>query len=229
MKWNSRQVLVIVAAVVLIVAGALFYFVNRPADVDLGGAGGGDAGGGAGGGGAATSELMEPGPLGEMTLGEANAPNTVIEYVSMTCPHCARFHNDVYPSFKEKYIDTGKVLFVLREFPLDPLATSAIMLARCQPKDRFFPIVDLLFEQQNSWAFVQDPKTALINLVKQAGITEEQFTACLTNQSILDGVNWVKNRASEKFGVDSTPTFFFNGEKRSGELSLEEIDKIIGG
>lgn len=227
MKWNSRQLLVIVAAVVVIAAGAIFYFVSRPTEVNLGTGGGGE--GATTGGGVQTSELMEAGPLGEMTLGDPKAPNTVIEYVSMTCPHCARFHNDVFPAFKEKYIDTGKVNFVLREFPLDPLATSAIMLARCQPKERYFPMVDLLFDQQTSWAFVQDPKTALINLVKQAGITEEQFTACLTNQSVLDGVNWVKNRASEKFGVDSTPTFFFNGQKRSGELSLEEIDKIIGG
>ncbi len=219
--------LLIAVAAVLIVAGAVFYFVGRPASVDLGTSGG--DGGTTGGGAAATSELMVAGPLGEMGLGDPKAPNTVIEYASMTCPHCERFHRDVYPAFKAKYVDTGKVYFIFREYPLDPLATSAIMLARCAPKDRYFPLVDLLFDQQQTWAFVPDPKTALMNLVKQAGITEDAFNACLTNQSVLDGVNWVKNCASEKFGVNSTPTFFFNGEKHPGELSLAEIDKILGG
>jgi protein-disulfide isomerase len=151
----------------------------------------------------------------------------VIEYASMTCTHCQRFHSTVYPEFKKKYVDTGKVYFILREFPLDPLATSAFMLARCAPAERYFPIVDLLFDRQRDWAFVDDPATALLNVVKQAGFTQESFKACLTNQTILDGVNWVKNRGSDKFGVDATPTFFFNGVKKAGELSLEEIDKLV--
>ncbi len=225
MKWNSRQVLILVAVAVVIVAGAIFYFVSRPANVDL--SSGGD-GGSTGGGGQTNEELMMAGPLGEMALGDPKAPNTVIEYASMTCPHCERFHRDVYPAFKTKYIDTGKVYFIFREYPLDPLATSAIMLARCGPKDRYFPLVDLLFDHQADWAFVPDPKTALQNLVKQAGITQADFDACLTNQSVLDGVNWVKNHAEQKLGVNSTPTFFFNGEKHAGELSLDEIDKILG-
>jgi len=225
-KWNPRQILIIVAAVVVVVAGAIFYFVSRPANVDLGA-------GGSGAGSAPTApntaELMVAGPLGEMALGDAKAPKTVIEYASMTCSHCANFHNTVYAQFKTKYVDSGKVYFIFREYPLDPLATSAAMLARCGPKERYFPIVDLLFTHQDEWAFVQDPKTALINLVKQAGISEADFNACLTNQTILDGVNAVKDRAAKQFGVDSTPTFFFNGVEHPGELSLEEIDKIIGG
>ena len=122
---------------------------------------------------------MMAGPLGEMALGDPKAPNTVIEYASMTCPHCQRFHRDVYPAFKTKYIDTGKVYFIFREYPLDPLATSAIMLARCGPKDRYFPLVDLLFDHQSDWAFVQDPVTALQNLVKQAGFTEDDVQRLL--------------------------------------------------
>jgi protein-disulfide isomerase len=178
---------------------------------------------------AADGDLMTPGPLGEMALGDPNAPNVVIEYASMTCPHCAAFHNEVYGAFKEKYIDTGKVYFIFREYPLDPLATSAIMLARCGPKDRYFPLVDLLFEQQRSWAFVENPVAALRDLVKQAGISQEDFQACLTNQEVLDGVNWVKSRATSEFGVQSTPTFFFNGEMRPGVVPLAEIDNILGG
>ncbi len=225
MKWNSRQILILVAAVVVIAAGAIFYVVSRPSNVDLG------AGGNSGGApaGPSTEELMVAGPLGDITEGDPKAPNTVIEYASMTCSHCANFHNTVYRAFKAKYIDTGKVYFIFREYPLDPLATSAAMLARCGPKDREFPMIDLLFDQQNNWAFVQDPKTALINLVKQAGISEADFNSCLTNQKILDGVNAVKDRAYKTFGVDATPTFFINGVEHPGEQSLEELDKILGG
>jgi protein-disulfide isomerase len=222
-KWNSRQILVLVAAVVIIVAGAVFYFVSRPANVDLGGGNGGTPAG------PNKEELMVAGPLGEMGEGDPKAPNTVIEYASMTCSHCANFHNTVFREFKTQYIDSGKVYFIFREYPLDPLATSAAMLARCAPKDRYFPMIDLLFDQQNDWAFVKDPKTALINLVKQAGISEADFNTCLTNQSILDGVNWVKDRAYKSFGVDATPTFFVNGVEHPGEFSLAEIEKLIGG
>jgi protein-disulfide isomerase len=176
-----------------------------------------------------SSELMVAGPLGDQSLGDPNAPNVIIEYASMTCPHCQRWHTDVYGELKKQYIDTGKVRFIFRDYPLDPLATSAIMIAHCAPADRFFPLVDLMFDQQASWAFVQDPKTALQNLVKQAGIGQDQFNACLTNQSILDGVNAVKNRATEVLKVGATPTFFINGVKRDGEQPLGEIEKLLKG
>lgn len=228
MALNSRQLLIVVAAAVVAVAAAVFIFVGRSDQVVLNQPAGTTPAAPSAPG-KTSEEMLVAGPLGEMALGDPKAPNIVIEYASMTCPHCQRFHSDVYPAFKKNYVDTGKVYFIFREFPLDPLATSAIMLARCAPPDRFFPIVGLLFDQQNNWAFVPDPVTALRDLVKQAGITQDSFQACLTNQSILDGVNWVKKRAGDKFGVNSTPTFFFNGEKRSGEISLEDIDKILGG
>ena len=227
MKWNSRQILVLVAAVVVIAAGAIFFLTRggQPS-ADLGTGGGGNGGAPAG---PTTAELMVAGPLGDMSEGDPKAPNTVIEYASMTCSHCANFHSTTYREFKKKYIDSGKVYFIFREYPLDPLATSAAMLVRCGPKDREFPMIDLLFDQQNNWAFVKDPKTALINLVKQAGISEADFNTCLTNQKILDGVNAVKDRAYKQFGVDATPTFFINGVEHPGEQSLEELDKILGG
>jgi protein-disulfide isomerase len=172
---------------------------------------------------AATSDLMQAGPLGDMTLGDPKAPNVMIEYASMTCTHCQRFHTEVYPKLKSQYIDTGKVLFIFREFPLDSLARAAIIIARCAPKERFFPIVDLLFDHQDQWAFVDDPKSALLGLLKQAGFTEDSFNACLTNQKLLDGVNWVQDRAEKVFGVGSTPTFFVNGKKLTGEQTIDQL------
>jgi protein-disulfide isomerase len=172
------------------------------------------------------ADLMVPGPLGDMTLGDPNAPNVIIEYASMTCPHCGRWHSDVYPQLKAKYIDTGKVYFIFRDFPLDQLATAAIMVAHCVPQ-RFFPLVDLMFDQQANWAFVNDPKTALQGLVKQAGIGQDQFNACLTNQTLLDGVQAVQNRGKDKFGVGATPTFFINGVKVEGEQPLPDIEKRL--
>jgi protein-disulfide isomerase len=229
--FNPRQALIIAAAVIVVAAGATYYVVTKPSSAVLDEASAATP--------AATpapaatapapappnpsSDVMVAGPLGEMTLGDPKAPNVVIEYVSMTCPHCQRFHTDVYPKFKAQYIDTGKVYFLLREYPLDPLAAAAIVVARCAPKERFFPLVDLMFDHQNDWAFVPQPVDALFNLVKQAGFTRESFNACLTNQSLLDGVNWVQDRAQKQFGVGSTPTFFINGTKVAGEQTIDQL------
>jgi len=172
-------------------------------------------------------ELMVPGPLGEQALGDPKAPVTVVEYVSMTCPHCARVHKTTFRALKSKYIDTGRVYFVLREFPLDPLALAAIMLARCASPEKFFPAVDVMFELQDNWAFVDDPGTALSKVLQPMGFTNDSIKACLNDKKILDGVNWVRDRAEKKFGIEGTPTFFFNGQKEVGELSIEDVDKII--
>ncbi len=174
-----------------------------------------------------TEELMKPGPLGEMALGDPNAPNVVIEYASMTCSHCASFHTETFGALKEKYIDTGKVYFIFREYPLDALATAAFMLARCGPQERYFPLVDLMFDRQGEWAFTENPKQALLNFVRQAGFTEESFNACLTDKELQDGVLAVKNTASNDFKVTSTPTFFINGDLHRGGFSIEEFDEIL--
>jgi protein-disulfide isomerase len=171
-------------------------------------------------------ELNKPGPLGDISLGDDNAPITIIEYASMTCPHCAHFSNDVFPEFKKKYIDTGKVRFIMREFPLDQLAAAAFMLARCAGKDRYYPMIETLFATQRDWV-VQRPLQPLMRIAKQAGMSEDAFNECLKDQKILDSINEVRERASKVLKVDSTPTFFINGKVFKGEATLEEFEKQL--
>ena len=118
------------------------------------------------------SDLAVQGPLGDVALGPENAKVTIIEYASLTCSHCANFHKTTWPELKKRYIDTGKVRFVLREFPHDPLATACFMLARCDTKKKYYPITDLLFEQQRNWAFTDKPLDALRGLMRQAGFSQ---------------------------------------------------------
>lgn len=172
-------------------------------------------------------KLNVPGPLGDKILGEEGAPVTIIEYASMTCGHCANFHERTWKPLKEQYIDTGKVRFIFREFPLDPVAAAAFMLARCAPADKYFEIVDTMFENQRAWAFTDNPYQSLLDFSKQIGFTQESFEECLTNQGLLDAVNAVRDRAANEFGVNSTPTFFINGAKHSGAMSIDEMGKII--
>ncbi|SHL47541.1 Protein-disulfide isomerase [Roseibium suaedae] len=172
-------------------------------------------------------ELLKPGPLGDKILGSEDAPVTIVEYASMTCGHCAHFHKTTYPALKADYIDTGKVRFIFREFPLDAVAAAAFMLARSMPDDKYFEIVDTMFEQQSVWAFTDNPYNSLLNFSKQIGFTQESFEKALTNQGLLDAVNAVRDRGANEFGVNATPTFFINGEKQSGALSIEEMGKLI--
>ncbi len=173
-------------------------------------------------------ELMKTGPLPDNVLGSDKAPVTIIEYSSMTCPHCAQFHKDTLPDLKKKYIDTGKVRYIIREFPLDNLAAAAFMLARCVGPERYFPFVDVLYAQQKSWAFAEgDPLPQLLRISKQAGFTKESFDKCLKDQKLLDGLNWVRKRGHEKFKVSSTPTFFINGKLLKGAQNLKAFEKAM--
>jgi protein-disulfide isomerase len=172
-------------------------------------------------------ELAQPGPLGDAVLGKPDAPVTVIEYASLTCSHCARFHVETYPELKKQYIDTGKVRFILREFPLDPLATAGFMLARCQGDAQYHAIADMLFERQKSWAFVDKPLDALQQMMRQAGMSQEKFESCLRDQKLYDGIVAVRDRAANTFKVNSTPTFFINGQRHAGFMTLAEMEKVI--
>lgn len=172
-------------------------------------------------------ELMKPGDLPDLALGPADAKVVVVEYASMTCGHCANFHNKVFPEIKKKYIDTGKVRFVMREFPLDNLAAAASMLARCAGGDKTYPMIESFFQTQADWAYAKgSPLPKLFEIAKQAGFTQESFDKCLTDQKLLDQLTAVRTRASEVFGVNSTPTFFVNG-KRAPAPTLEALDALI--
>jgi protein-disulfide isomerase len=166
--------------------------------------------------------------LPELILGSADAPITVVEYASMTCGHCAAFHTKVFDALKEKYIDTGKVRFVMREFPLDNLAAAASMLARCAGEGKTFPLISVLFAKQDEWAFVRgDPKPELLKIAKQAGFTQESFEKCLTDQKLLDDISAIRARGADTFGVSATPTFFINGKKMNAGATLDEFDKAF--
>jgi protein-disulfide isomerase len=173
------------------------------------------------------TEMLKPGPLPEMILGKADAPITVIEYASMTCIHCAKFHELVFPYLKEKYIDTGKVRLIYREFPLDPLAGAASMLIRCSPQDKYFDLLGQFYDKRDKWINAQTPVESLQNFAKQLGFTETTFKACITVQKLYDGLNETRTRGSNVFQIDGTPTFFVNGRKQVGISTKEELDKAL--
>ncbi len=179
--------------------------------------------------------VLKPGALPEMALGPEDAKVKIVEYMSMTCPHCAHFHNTTFDEIKKKYVDSGKVRFVIREFPFDPRAAAAFMLARCNPQKpeelgsalQYFPMISMLFKQQETWAAAQDGRAALMQMAKMAGYTQQSFEACLTNQKLLDDVNSVRERGAKDFGVNSTPTFLINGKRYSGDMTVETMSALI--
>jgi protein-disulfide isomerase len=177
------------------------------------------------------AELAKPGPAGDVVLGSDKAPVTIIEYASMTCPHCAHFSATTFPELKKRYIDTGKVRFIFREFPFDKLAAAAFMLARCADKEggpeRYMAVVETLFAKQDEWVVQDNPVVPLKNIAKQLGFSEQSFNACLTNQQVLNAIEDVRNRAVDKLGVNSTPTFFINGKKVVGDVPIETMAKEI--
>lgn len=172
------------------------------------------------------AKLLEAPPLGERSLGSADAKVVIVEYASTTCPHCANFHTQIFPTVKKDYIDTGKVRFIFREFPLNDADLAAVMLARCAPEDKYFPLIDVYFEQQKSWA-AGNPRDELFKIAQLAGFTNESFEACLKNEQVAKGIIEGRERAEQEFGVDSTPTFFINGEILRGAESAEEFKKLI--
>ena len=171
-------------------------------------------------------ELMAPGPLGERALGKAAAPVTVIEYVSLTCPHCANFEKTLFPRLKKEFIDTGKVRYIVREFPIGRTAGTAAIVARCAPEDKYFFLQNQFLTRQPEWVSQEVRPDAIYAVAKASGMTRETFDKCLSNQTIIDGLTEVKQRGRQ-FGVVGTPTFFINGRKAQGAVTFDEIKAMI--
>ena len=173
--------------------------------------------------------LLEAGPLEDIVLGDPNAPNVIVEYASMTCSHCANFYKNVFPEVKKKYIDTGKTRFVFREFPLDQTAAYASMLARCAGNDRFYPMIDGLFDTQEAWALPgEEGKEKLLLIAKQAGFSQASFDECITDRDLFEKLRAVREKAYKEYGVDATPSFFVNGKRLPG-IGIEHFDAAIEG
>ena len=164
---------------------------------------------------------------GDMILGNADAPVEVIEYASMTCPHCRRFHEEVYPKLKSEFVDTGKVRFVFREFPLDRYALQASMLARCGGEQKFFGFIDLLFDQQPNWTSASDPTAALRQIGMLGGVSAEAFDACMADESLVDMILATRLDGHQRMKVSGTPSVYVNGEKFDGGLDFEALSDRI--
>jgi len=173
--------------------------------------------------------LLKPPALGDMALGaDEGAAVTLVEYASATCPHCAAFHKDVWPQLKAEYVDTKKIRFIFREFPLNDAALAAFMIARAAPKEAYFPMIGIFFDTLETW--VKDPANGLLNIAKQAGFSQQKFDETLQNESLAKGIMEIRDGGA-KFGVKGTPSFFLNGKQLEGEQSFEtlkaEIDKLL--
>lgn len=172
------------------------------------------------------AKLMAPSALGDMALGDPAAPVTIVEYASLTCSHCGNFYRATFPLLKEKYIDTGKVRFILREYPLDELALVAAIVARCTPDDEFFDVIHTLFSEQQKWALGASPGRALLEVVAPHGFTEESVRTCLADETLVRGVIEM-SKGGQELGVTGTPAFFINGELHTGEIKPDALPAMI--
>jgi len=173
------------------------------------------------------AKVLEAAVLEDKVLGNADAPITLVEYASATCPHCAAFHKDVLPTIKKEYIETGKVKYIHRELAGNNAALAAFMLARCAPNDGYYPFLDVIYAQQHQWGASDNLRQALFDISKLAGFTKESFEACLTDQTLVDGLNEGRDNALKNLGVNATPTVFLNGEKFSGSNTAADLSKAI--
>ncbi|MDD9927568.1 MAG: DsbA family protein [Rhodospirillaceae bacterium] len=166
--------------------------------------------------------------LKERVLGDPNAPIEIVEYSSLTCPHCRHFHIEILPELKKNYLDTGRAKLVYRDFPFDQLGLMAAILARCAPPPRYFQFLDVLFQNQEKWSRDADPVKALARIGTLGGLSESDFRACAENRTIVDGVLQTRLEAGNRYQVNSTPTFIINGEKRIvGSQPYKVFDDLL--
>ncbi|NEX93487.1 DsbA family protein [Caulobacter sp. 17J65-9] len=166
----------------------------------------------------------------DMTLGKADAPVTVMEYASPTCPHCANWNAEVFPAFKAKYVDTGKVHYVFREAPIHGAVDAAtFLLARCAGKDKYFEVVDAMMRNLPQLSEGEDPRAVLLRVAQSAGMDEAKFNACVGDEEALKQLNARMEKEMKEFDVDSTPTFIINGKKADfmGPPTMEQLDAAI--
>ena len=165
--------------------------------------------------------------LPDRPVGSETAPVTVIEYASPTCPHCAAFHNNVYPAFKTEYIDTGKVRFILRPFVRNVLDAVVFMLAEAAGEEMYHEILATYFRTQDQWGVSDKPRDALLAIAKQLGFTDQSFESALTNQALFDAMEQMREQALNEFKLEGTPTFYVNGRQLTGDKSLEQLSAEI--
>ena len=165
--------------------------------------------------------------LPEIVIGDPDAPVRLTEYASMTCPHCRTFHRDVLPEIKARYLDTGRASYALREFPFDPRAMAAFMLARCAPERHYHATIDLLFEQQDEWSRAENAVGALWDAVRIAGFSREEFEACLNDGELQRKITAIQARGQNKFGVNAVPAMFVDGERLEGPLTVDAVAAAI--
>jgi protein-disulfide isomerase len=174
----------------------------------------------------ASKILAAASPLGDRILGQANAPVVMVEYASATCPHCAEFHEKVLPLIKAEYIDTGKVRFIFREFPLDQVALAAFMLARCVPEDKYFATIDLMFRRQSTWTKGDKP-AELLKITQMSGMDKAGFDACLKRDELAKAIVESSKKAAKDFGIKGTPAIFINGQMIDGHKEMTEVKAAI--
>lgn len=178
------------------------------------------------------AEIMQVGTLPDISLGSPDATVTIIEYASLTCPHCRAFHRDVFPTLKREYIDTGKVRFIIREFPIGKQSGTATVANRCAPPDKYFELYGKFMEQQASWVSQEVRRDPIFAVAKQVGMTRDQFDACFENQAMIEGLKWVKERGRQ-LGIIGTPNFFVAGKLVKSTLTMsairERIDPLLSG
>lgn len=165
--------------------------------------------------------------LADRILGDPAAPVTILDYSSMTCPHCASFHNETLPRITEEYIDTGKARLIFRDFPFGLLAKAAAMISRCVDKDSYYGFLTVLFRSQDQWSQSKEPAVALERMARFAGLSKADFDACLSNQALVQGIEENAAKAHEELGIESTPTFFVNGKEITGAAPFDQFKTTI--
>lgn len=165
--------------------------------------------------------------LESKSFGDENAKIKIVEFASLTCGHCAKFHNEVMPILKEKYIEKGLIHFTYKDFPLDKFALKASMIARCAGNEKFFKFLDVFYKKQKDWTRTKDPFKSLLKIAKFGGLKDEELKVCIGNKSIEDGILKQRLSSSKKYDIKATPTLYLNGEKYNGDLTIEALESKI--